>query len=225
MVKTFASAVEFLAQPDLDVPGCVLVDLRMPGLSGLELQDVMARAGHLLPVIFLSGHGDVPTTVRAMRQGAEDFLTKTAPKEDLIAAVKRAVARDASERADRARQKALRAPFAALTRREVEVLQHVVQGKLNKQIALGYDFIQKIPCKIFNAFELLWRIKLRVEQRRHFGLLEMRLLDLAVFAQPMCNLVFGQAFHVRIVLLIILHQGGHFCFLSILLASQPAFIP
>jgi len=136
-VKTFVSAVEFLAQPELDVPGCVLVDLQMPGLSGLELQDVMARTGHRLPVIFLSGHGDVPSTVRAMRQGAEDFLTKLAPKEDLIEAVKRAVRWDCNERAERARQKELRAPFATLTPREVEVLQHVVQGKLNKQIA--YD--------------------------------------------------------------------------------------
>ena len=136
-VKPFVSAVEFLAQPELDVPGCVLVDLQMPGLSGLELQDVMARTGHRLPVIFLSGHGDVPSTVRAMRQGAEDFLTKLAPKEDLIEAVKRAVRRDCNERAERARQKELRAPFATLTPREVEVLQHVVQGKLNKQIA--YD--------------------------------------------------------------------------------------
>lgn len=134
-VKTFASAVEFLAQPEPDLPGCVLVDLQMPGLSGLELQAVLTRAGLLLPVIFLSGHGDVPTTVHAMRGGAEDFLTKLAPKEDVIEAVKRAVARDAGERADRARQKELRAPFAALTPREEEVLQHVVQGKPNKQIA------------------------------------------------------------------------------------------
>ena len=79
-VKTFPSAAEFLAQPELDVPGCVLADLQMPGLSGLDLQDALAKAGHTLPVIFLSGHGDVTTTVRAMRRGAEDFLTKRAPK-------------------------------------------------------------------------------------------------------------------------------------------------
>jgi FixJ family two-component response regulator len=136
-VKTFASATDFLVDMEPDVPGCVLVDLQMPGLSGLELQDALAKAGHPLPVIFLSGHGDVSTTVHAMRGGAEDFLTKLAPKKDLIESVKRAVARDEGERTQRNKQKALRAPFATLTPREEEVLEHVVQGKLNKQIA--YD--------------------------------------------------------------------------------------
>ena len=134
-VKTFGSAVEFLAQPEPDIPGCILVDLQMPGLSGLDLQAALAKSGHSLPMIFLSGHGDVPSTVHAMRGGAEDFLTKLAPKADLIDAVKRALARDARQRAERARRNALRAPFATLTARELEVLQHVVQGKLNKQIA------------------------------------------------------------------------------------------
>lgn len=137
VVKTFASALEFLARPELDVPGCVLVDLQMPGLSGLDLQEALAKAGHMLPVIFLSGHGDIPTTVQVMRAGAEDFLTKLAPKAELIDAVKRALTRDASERAERARLESLRAPFAALTPRELEVLKHVVRGRLNKQIA--YD--------------------------------------------------------------------------------------
>ena len=136
-VKTYASAVEFLDQPELDVPGCVLVDLQMPGLSGLDLQEALATAGHRLPVIFLSGRGDIPTTVEVMRKGAEDFLTKRAPKEELLEAVKRALERDASERAERARLAALSAPFATLTPRELEVLKHVVQGRLNKQIA--YD--------------------------------------------------------------------------------------
>jgi FixJ family two-component response regulator len=137
VVKTFASAVEFLARPELDAPGCVLVDLQMPGLSGLDLQEALAKSGHLLPVIFLSGHGDIPTTVRVMRGGAEDFLTKLAPEVKIIEAVKRALERDANERAERATLAALRAPFAALTPRELEVLKHVVRGRLNKQIA--YD--------------------------------------------------------------------------------------
>ncbi len=136
-VKTFDSAAEFLVQPELDVPGCVLVDLQMPGLSGLDLQEALAKEGHRLPVIFLTGHGDIPTTVQAMRRGAEDFLTKRAPKEDLLDAVKRAIDRDVRERAKRARLEALRKRFTMLTPREHEVLQHVVQGKLNKQIA--YD--------------------------------------------------------------------------------------
>lgn len=134
-VKTYASAAEFLAGPEVDVPGCVLVDLRMPGLSGLDLQEALATAGHGLPVIFLSGHGDVPTTVQAMRRGAEDFLTKRAPKEELLEAVRRALARDARQRAEHARLEALRVRFAALTPRELEVLKHVVRGRLNKQIA------------------------------------------------------------------------------------------
>src|SRR6266496_147599 len=137
VVKTFASAAEFLVRPELDVPGCVVVDLQMPGLSGLDLQEALATAGHMLPVIFLSGHGDIPTIVQVMRGGAEDFLTKRGPKEELIDAVKRALTRDASERAERARLVALRAPFAMLTPRELEVLKHVVRGRLNKQIA--YD--------------------------------------------------------------------------------------
>jgi FixJ family two-component response regulator len=136
-VKTFDSAAAFLDRPELDVPGCVLADLQMPGLSGLDLQEALAKEGHRLPVIFLTGHGDIPTTVQAMRRGAEDFLTKRAPKADLIDAVKRAIDRDALERAGRARLEALHMRFSALTPREREVLQHVVQGKLNKQIA--YD--------------------------------------------------------------------------------------
>ena len=136
-VKTFASAEEFLSRPELEVPGCVLVDLQMPGLSGLDLQEAMAKDGHGVPVVFLSGHGDIPTTVRAMRRGAEDFLTKRAPRAEVLDAVKRALERDALERAERTRRDAVRARFAALTPREREVLQHVVQGQLNKQIA--YD--------------------------------------------------------------------------------------
>ena len=134
-VKTFASAAEFLAQPELDVPGCVLADLQMPGLSGLDLQAALAGTDSPLPVLFLTGHGDIPTTVQAMRRGAEDFLTKRAPREQLIEAVNRALARDALERAERARVLSVRARFEALTERDRQVLQHVVQGKLNKQIA------------------------------------------------------------------------------------------
>jgi len=134
-VRAFSSGSELLAWPELDVPGCVLTDLQMPRLSGLDLQAALAQAGHALPVIFLSGHGDIPSTVQAMRRGAEDFLTKRSPKEELLAAIQRALARDAQARDERARQQARQAPFATLTPRELEVLAHVVQGKLNKQIA------------------------------------------------------------------------------------------
>jgi len=133
-VRTFAKAEELLAQLD-ETPGCVIADLQMPGVGGLELQETMTRAGHTLPVIFVSGHGDIPTTVRAMRQGAEDFLTKTAPQAELLAAVKRAIERDARQRAERDRLRALRRRLDLLTPREREVLRHVVRGRLNKQIA------------------------------------------------------------------------------------------
>jgi len=133
--RTFASVADFLAGAELDMPGCVLVDLQMPGLSGLDLQEALAKAGHRLPVIFLSGHADIPTTVKAMRRGAEDFLTKRAPKEELLEAVRRALARDVRQRAEHVRLEALLARFAALTPRELEVLKQVVRGKMNKQIA------------------------------------------------------------------------------------------
>jgi FixJ family two-component response regulator len=134
-VKTFPSAAEFLKYLPAAGPGCVIADLQMPGLSGLDLQAALARTNNPMPVLFLTGHGDIPTSVHAMRQGAEDFLTKRAPKEALLDAVNRALARDAHERAERTRIQGLRACFDTLTEREHEVLQHVLRGQLNKQIA------------------------------------------------------------------------------------------
>ena len=142
-VKTYASAAEFLLQPEYDVPGCIIADLHMPGLSGMDLQEALAKEGHKLPIIFLSGQGDIPTSVQAIRRGAEDFLTKCAPKEELLNAVNRAINRDAHERAERERLEALRARLATLTLREHEVLQHVVQGKLNKQIAFDLSIHER----------------------------------------------------------------------------------
>ena len=140
-VQTYSSPTEFLARCVSGTPGCVVVDLQMPGLSGLDLQQLLAKADDPMPVVFLTGHGDIPTSVRAMRQGAEDFLTKRAPQADLLADVKRALAREALSRAPRARLCELRAPFGALTPRERVVLAHVLTGQLNKQIAgdLGID--------------------------------------------------------------------------------------
>ncbi len=135
VVKTFSSASEFLAQLDADVPGCVVADLQMPGMNGLDLQSELARSQNPVPILFLTGHGDIPSSVVAMRSGAEDFLEKRAPKEKLLDAVRRALARDAQEREERTRQRELRARFDILTKREFEVLAHVVQGRLNKQIA------------------------------------------------------------------------------------------
>lgn len=134
-VRTFESAGDFLSQRDQDVSGCVLTDVRMPGMDGLELQAALAQSPNPLPILFLTGHGDIPSSVRAMRDGAEDFLEKRAPKSQLIDAVTRALARGARERAARIRKRDLRLRFNTLTPREVEVLAHVVRGKLNKQIA------------------------------------------------------------------------------------------
>jgi len=107
----------------------------MPGMNGLELQAALQKTANPLPVIFMSGQGDIPSTVRAMRQGAEDFLTKIAPKEDLLAAIERALERDSQERKDRQRREELFTRLDRLSERELEVLGHVVMGKLNKQIA------------------------------------------------------------------------------------------
>lgn len=129
------SAAEFLAELRPGMLGCVITDLMMPEMDGRQLQDALRDSGNALPVVFLTGHGDIPTSVQAMRGGAEDFLTKHAPKEDLLAAVNRALARNELDRTRNANLQALRQPFESLTEREREVLRHVVRGRLNKQIA------------------------------------------------------------------------------------------
>lgn len=134
-VEIFSSAAAFLRRQTSDTRGCLLLDLDMPEVDGLELQELVAERENPMPVVFLTGKGDIPVTVRAMRHGAEDFLVKTAPKRDLLAAVERALARDVQEHAERERHRALRARFDKLTPREREVLAEVVQGRLNKQIA------------------------------------------------------------------------------------------
>lgn len=134
-VKAFGSAREFLAQLTPEMTGCVVADLQMPELDGLGLQAELGKTPNPLPVIFLTGQGDIPTSVKAMRGGAEDFLTKRAPKEQLLAAVQRALERDALERHKRLQINNLRGRFEALSERELEVLGHVVKGKMNKEIA------------------------------------------------------------------------------------------
>ena len=127
-VESFASGTELLGRVSDDTRGCVVMDLNMPGLNGLELQAELASRGVLLPVVFLTGAADIPSSVRAMQRGAVDFLEKRAPQEQLIAAVERAL------EADRARSE-LRQRFASLTEREREVLREVIRGRMNKQIA------------------------------------------------------------------------------------------
>ena len=134
-VKAYASAGEFLLDPPADAPGCLLLDLRMPGPSGLDLQEALARHGIRLPVVFLSGHGDLATGVRAMKAGAVDFLSKPVEREPLLAAVARALELDAAQRAASGVDREMRARFAQLTAREREVFELVAAGRLNKQIA------------------------------------------------------------------------------------------
>ena len=134
-VETFRSAAEFLERPDRDAPGCVLLDLRLPGPNGMEIQAALSTADNPMPVIFLTGHGDIPTTVTAMRRGAVDFLTKPVKKEALFEAVRRALALDAAARRQRARLRMLQERYDALTPREREVMAHVITGQFNKEIA------------------------------------------------------------------------------------------
>jgi FixJ family two-component response regulator len=134
-VQAFESAKKFLEQLATGMSGCVLADLQMPGLNGLELQEALAKSANPLPVVFLSAQGDIPAIVQAMRRGAEDFLTKLSSKEKLLDAVSRALARGAQERKERERLRELRGRFDSLTPRELEVLEHVMRGKMNKQIA------------------------------------------------------------------------------------------
>jgi len=141
VTECFSSAGDFLARCLQGATGCVLADLQMPDMDGLALQAALAQSGNALPVVFLTGQGDIPSSVAAMRGGAEDFLVKTAPKEVVIAAIERALARDARERDQRARRHDQQSRFETLTPRERQVLSHVMQGQMNKQIAaeLGID--------------------------------------------------------------------------------------
>jgi len=137
----FSSAREALEKIPANGEGCILVDLHMPELDGIELQAVLARYDNPITVVFLTGAGDISSSVQAIKSGAEDFLIKTAPKEDIFAAIDRALERNRRERLEVKHSRELQETFARLTARENEVLQHVLQGRLNKQTAfdLGID--------------------------------------------------------------------------------------
>ena len=134
-VQTFSSALEFLASRRPDEPGCLVLDVQLPGPSGLDLQDELAKAGISIPIIFITGHGDIPMSVRAMKAGAAEFLTKPFRDEELLQAVRQAVARDREARREGAEIGEVRRRFERLTRRERQVMKLVVSGLLNKQVA------------------------------------------------------------------------------------------
>jgi len=171
--RGYASTGEFLLDPPPDRPGCVLLDVRLPGPSGLELQAALQRQGVALPVIFLTGHADVATSVRAMKAGAVDFLEKPVGRDTLLDALKRALARDAAQRTahEEARRQSMR--LAVLTPREREVFDRVVAGKLNKQIAdeLG------ISLRTVKAYRAQLMVKLGVDSPAALGRLAGELGD------------------------------------------------
>ena len=146
-VETFDTAQEFLQSKRPDVPGCVVLDVELPGLSGLDLQRELAAHGVKLPIIFITGHGDIPTSVRAMKAGALEFLTKPFHDQDLLDAIRQALERDRAARRHSKEIAELRERFDALTSREREVMSLVVAGLLNKQIAAELG-ISEVTVKI-----------------------------------------------------------------------------
>jgi FixJ family two-component response regulator len=133
--ETFASAQEFLAHPGAEEPTCLVLDLQLPGLSGLDLQKRMAEVGLEIPIVFLTGHGDIPASVQAMKGGAVEFLTKPVDEQKFLQAIQEAIERDRGNRQRRATMLELQRRYESLTAREQEVLRQVVSGLLNKQIA------------------------------------------------------------------------------------------
>lgn len=134
-VIVYESGDAFLASDTGAAPGCILLDMNMPGLSGLQLQEHLGRTGSILPIVFLTGNGDIASSVKAIKAGAEDFLSKPIARADLLDAIGRAMARYAAASGALAQRAALRARYAGLTGRECEVFGMVIQGLLNKQIA------------------------------------------------------------------------------------------
>jgi len=139
----YSSAEAFLGASRPAGPGCLLLDLQLPGTTGLELQATLRAARIDLPIVFLSGHGDIPASVRAMKGGAVDFLTKPVDDEELLAAVRRALERDAAARKAGAHLQAIREHLAGLTDREREVMRCIISGALNKQIAAHLGIAEK----------------------------------------------------------------------------------
>lgn len=148
--ESFETAEEFLEQKSSDGPGCLILDVSLPGISGLDFQQKLRSAGRQIPIIFITGHGDIPTSVKAMKSGALEFLTKPFDDAELLNAVGQAIDRDSATRQAQAHLVALRGRYQTLTPREQEVLKLVVRGKLNKQVAADLG-IQEITIKVHRA--------------------------------------------------------------------------
>ena len=142
-VQVFGSAREFLAVERVDAPSCLVLDIQMPGLSGLNLQRKLAQAGIVIPIIFVTGHGDIPMSVQAMKAGAVEFLTKPFRERELLDAIEQALKRDRAAREEQQMLAELRERFESLTPREHDVMAHVVAGMLNKQIAASLNTVEK----------------------------------------------------------------------------------
>lgn len=135
LTETFANAVEFLRRGEYTGPGCLVLDMQLPGLNGLELQNALAETAHSLPIIFISGHGDIPSSVRAMKNGAVDFLTKPFEAQNLLRVIKVALERSNRDQKDWYESEMVRKRLERLTPREYDVLRGVIAGKMNKEIA------------------------------------------------------------------------------------------
>jgi FixJ family two-component response regulator len=142
-VESFSSPQEFLDQHDPRAPGCLVLDIAMPGLNGLELQEALTKRGSTIPIIFLTGYGTVPDSVKAMKGGALDFLSKPVDEKDLLAAIRIAIEKDSLARLDRGEIEEIQERLSTLTPREREVMTHVVSGQLNKQIAFDLGTVEK----------------------------------------------------------------------------------
>jgi FixJ family two-component response regulator len=142
-VETFASAELFLKRDPYDGVGCIILDIKMPGLDGIGLQDQLSKADYSMPIIFITGHGDIPMSVRAMKNGAVDFLPKPFDDEDLLQAVRKAIEKDFQARAERGEMHQILEQIQRLTPREYEILRYVICGMLNKQIGFKLGIAEK----------------------------------------------------------------------------------
>jgi FixJ family two-component response regulator len=142
-VKAFASAKEFLADSQDAGVACLVLDIRMPGLSGIDLQRELNNGKKILPIVFITGHGDIPVSVQAMKDGAVDFFPKPVKDTDLLKAIEQALARCARERSQREELDDIQSRMDSLTPREREVLEHIVAGQLNKQVAYDLGTVEK----------------------------------------------------------------------------------